>query len=272
MTYHRYLGVCLGGGKSDRTSLAVLDYYPEHKKLLLSTLFETIEGDEKRSADTVLIDLVKQNEDNLRWIAMDVALGLPQCLTCRLKCPGVEECHQPHIEWMWNHFRRRRRENKNVRLFTPYTERCVEFFAQTEMEEPFYLQSALGANMAPLTARAHFLLRRLPKNRMIEVAPEVSFWRLAHVLEVPGLRRPRQSRDFEEDELRHRFLAALLKDWPLFVYQQDIQRMTDNFYALDAFLAAITAFLKDQGETEKRPRGFPKGEAWVEFPLKNFRF
>ena len=41
------------------------------------------------------------------------------------------------------------------KLFTPYTERCVEQYLATAFDEPFHVQQALGANMAPLTARAN---------------------------------------------------------------------------------------------------------------------
>ena len=37
---HRFIGLALGGGKADRASLAVIEYYPNQKKIFLSHLIE----------------------------------------------------------------------------------------------------------------------------------------------------------------------------------------------------------------------------------------
>jgi hypothetical protein len=153
LKHHRFIGISLGGGKTDKTSLSVIEYYPVQRKIFLSRLFDKIKTEAEVSAD------------------LHVPLQLPRCLICTLKCPGYEVCEEPEIQWMWKQYRAQAKKKSPPRLFTPYTERCVEQFLQTELEEPFHLQHALGANLAPLTARAQYLIRRMDAP-VLEVFPK----------------------------------------------------------------------------------------------------
>ncbi|MEQ1878245.1 MAG: DUF429 domain-containing protein [Bdellovibrionia bacterium] len=256
------------GGKNDRTTLAVLEYYPQHKKLFLSQLFEKIKTENDVSADQILIEQIQSFNPGIQWLAIDVPLDLPKCLRCPLKCPGYEKCKEPEIQWMWKQHRDRKESRKNTRLFTPYTQRCAELYFASELEEPFHLPEALGANIAPLTARSLFLQKRL-KVPMIEVFPALSFWRLGRALGVPKKLLQTQGRMLRQHEAREQFLNALIEKRVVFVYQQDVQRLAENKDAFNAFLSALTAFLHSRDQCEHRPRGFPEDETWVKFPVEN---
>jgi hypothetical protein len=255
------------GGKNDRTSLAVLEYYKDHQKLFLNQLYEKIKGDQKVSSDLILLDQINSFVPDIKLLAVDVPLTLPLCLVCRPKCPGIEKCKEAHVQWMWKNYESRLNKKKTTKMFTPYTQRCVEMYLASELEEAFHLQEALGANMAPLTARLQYLKLRL-KIPMIEIYPQLSLWRIGRSLGLSKKYLLPQGRSLDQDTTRQMFLQALVEKRLVFIYQQDIQRLIDNKDVFNAFLAALTGYLSSRGQCEPRPRSFPPLESWLEFPVE----
>lgn len=263
----RFIGVSLAGGKSDKACVAILEYYPENKKIFLSRIFEKIKSEDEISGDLKIHELIVQNEQSIQYVAFDTALSLPNCITCKLKCPGFEHCHEPHIEWMWKHFHEHQKNKKPKKLFTPYTQRCVELYFQSKLEDKFYLHHALGSNSAPLLARALFITKRLTY-KCIEVFPKLTMWRLGESLGLTKLALKDHRAAFGGDESREKFIQALNEKNLAFIYHQDAKSMIENSHAFEAFLCGLTAFLKYKNLVEPRPKNFPKNETWVEFPIK----
>lgn len=202
-------------------------------------------------------------------MAFNAALTLPKCIKCNLKCPGYEVCTEPEILWMWDHFRNQtRKQNKKAKLFTPYTERCAEQWLSTEIEEDFQVQHGMGANMAPLFARARFLSRRVSATS-IEVNPKISLWHVGRALNIQKshLRKHRHSVGGEES--RAAILMALVKRDIAFLYEQDVRLMIASGHAFDAFICALTAVLKTKGQCLPRPKDFPPEESWIEVPAQD---
>lgn len=266
----RFIGVSLAGGKSDKACVAVLEYYPENKKIFLSRLFEKIKSDETISGDLKIHELVLQNADTLKYVAFDTPWKLPNCMTCQLKCPGYENCHQPHIEWMWRHQEDRLKKKRPKKLFTPYTQRAVEMYFATELEEVFHIHHAMGANTAPLLARAAFIQRRLPVE-CIEAFPKLTLWRMGKALGMMKSQISDHRAAFGGDESRAQFIQALNENNIAFIYHQDAKNMVENNHAFEAFMCGLTAFLKYRNLTEKRPKGFPADEDWIEFPQEGLK-
>ncbi len=262
---HRFAGVALGGGKTDRTAVAVVEYYPEQKRVFLRSLREKIQSEEDVSADLQLHSVLTEAEPGLELIAFNAPLQLPKCLRCKLKCPGFERCKVAEIKWMWELHRVRAQVKRPHKLFTPYTERCAEMYVAAALEEPFFPSHALGANAAPLSARALFLQRRI-SIPLIEVFPKLSIWRIGRDLGIAKTHLRFHKHAIDGDDSRHSILKTLIDQEIAFVYQQDLKLMIENNQALEAFVCALTAFLKFRGQTEKPPSGYPKGEAWIEFP------
>ena len=155
------------------------------------------------------------------------------------------------------------------RLFTPYTERCVEQYLASELEEPFHLSHALGSNVAPLTARAQFITRRfnLP---LVEVFPRLSLWRIGNALNMPKSQL-RLYRHWEGGEESRRLVIQRMMDRNLaFIYDQDFRLLVESPHAFDSFICALTALLDFLGHTEARPKGFPRSESWLAIPKKVF--
>lgn len=261
----RFVGVSLSGGKADKACVVVLDYYPSAQKIFLSKMIEKIKAEEFISADLKIHEILTQYLDQTAGIAFDVPLSLPKCMTCVLACPGYETCNEAEIKWMRNHYHHNMEKKKLKKLFTPYTQRCADAFLTTIEDENLEVQHALGANLAPLTARGIFIQRRL-KTHILEVFPKMTAWRLGEHLKInkSQLRSIRHS--VGGDDARRSFLNQLSDKMGLFIYQQDFKSMIDNHHAFEALLCALTALFKYQGRTEKKPKDFPKKEGWVEIP------
>jgi hypothetical protein len=265
------MGLSLGGGKTNTSAVAVLQYYPDHGKIFLSGLETQFGQSDGASRDEALFNVLKPLQKGTELGAIDVPLKWPKCLRCRLICPGAERCREPELLWLKKHYRRRNNKRRPRKWLTPYTERCVEFYIANELEEPFHPPQAMGANMAPLTARAHYLMRRLSL-RMVEFNPQVSLWRIGQSLQVQKsyLRQHRHS--VRGEEARSAIIHRLVERDIAFFYEQDIRLMRSQHWAFDAFIGALTAMLKYKRKVEPRPEGFPRSAAWVELPLKNLEW
>ena len=268
---HRFLGLSLAGGKTDKACLAVLEYYPEYKKIFLTKVLDKIKNEESISADLKLFETIDQNRTDAESLALDVPWQLPLCLRCKLKCPGYERCQEDQILWMWNYYKNKNMKKRPKKIFTPYTQRTVEMFLATELEEPFIVPHAMGANRAPVLARATFLQRRVSLPT-IEVFPTLTLWRIGRSLNMIKSHLLYHRHSARGSESRRAILNSLNSANIAFVYEQDIRIMVENNHAFEAFLCSMTGFLKFMNLTEKRPDGFPKAEDWIDFPLKNIKW
>lgn len=263
----KFAGVSLGGGKTDRTSVCVLEFFAEHEKLFLTHLHAEIKPKVDRSADWELIELLNSEENDFEFIGFDVPLMLPKCMRCTLKCPGYEKCKLPEIKWMWKLHRSKAKEKRPNKIFTPYTERCVDMWINNSLEESFNVSHALGSNAAPLTARAHFIKRRLkPSQKIIEAVPKISLYRIGTALKVQKSYLRFHKHSIDSHAVRESILHSFIDSDLIFIYEQDLKTMVENTTAFDSLLVALTGYLKFKNLTEKPPRDFPKFEPWVEMP------
>lgn len=267
----RFAGVALGGGKTDKTAVAILDYFPDQKRVFLRSLREKVAGrhaakpGEEITADEALLSVLNEEEENLSIVAFDVPLTLP------VSIGGTKRDEERVLAWMRKQHARRSKDKRPNKMFTPYTERAAEIYIASELEEPFHPPHALGSNAAPLTARAQYLKKRL-KQTLIETYPKLTLWRIGQALQIPKSHLRFHRHAVDSDEARHHILQTLIEKEIAFVYQQDLKTMVENNVAFEAFLCALTAFLHFRGQTEKRPRDFPKTEAWIDFPLQHIRW
>jgi len=230
-------------------------------------MYEKIRTEEFISADLKIHEIITQFHKDVEFVAFDAPLSLPKCVACPLTCLGYETCTEPEVEWMRQHFAEVHKGKKPKKMFTPYTQRCVEAYIGHSLEEPFEIQHALGANMAPLTARALFLKRRI-EVPCVEVYPRLSIWRLGQQMKVAKSHLKFHKHVVGGDESRKVFLQNLVDRKGVFLYQQDLKAMVENNHAFEAFICGYTAFLKFMGQTEQRPAYFPKSENWIEFPIR----
>lgn len=263
----------LSGGKADKACLALLEYYPKHHKVFLAKIFERIKSEENISADLKIHEILEQYQNMIHTVAVDTPWKQPNCLRCQLPCPGYENCNEPHILWMWEYMKEKNEQRRPKKLFTPYTQRAVELHLSSALEEPFYLSHAMGANAAPLLARSAFILRRLDIPA-IEVHPKLSIWRIGNSLHVLKSQLRSHKHSAVGEDSRRGILKELSEHNVAFLYDQDRRLMIDNNHAFEAFICAMTAFLEYKGQTEARPKNFPKNEDWISFPKEkiNWKF
>lgn len=242
-----------------------MEYFPDHGKLFLNRLIDRIGSKDGESADKALTTILAEAGKEAEYVALDVPLNLPPCISCKLKCPGYESCKVAEVAWMRKEFKRRDKKRKANKPFTPYTERGVEIYLSSGLEEPFHLSHALGANAAPLTARAHFLKKHVEAN-LLEVAPKVSVWRIGRSLKIAKSHLRFHRHAVGGDESREVMLNALCEKQVVFMYQQDVRLMVQDGAAFESFVAALTAYLMYKGQCEARPKGFPRKAGWIHFP------
>ena len=162
----RYIGLSLGGGKSDRTCVTVIDHYRKQEKSFVVDIFESIGPEEDQTADQVLLDLIEElssgnDREFLKVIAVDAPLTLPpSLLDCKDGCSGYEDCKNPSVKWMRLQYERTKIKNRKIKHFTPYTQRPVDlYFRYKHPDQDLFQDETFGANLAPQAARMQYLKR-----------------------------------------------------------------------------------------------------------------
>ncbi len=267
----RFVGVSLSGGKSDKACISIIEYYADQKRIFVSRLFEKIKFDDDLSADQKIVNIIQQHKNGLKVVAFDGPTQLPKCISCTLKCPGYEACREPEIIWLRNFFENINKNKKPKKVFIPYTQRCVDAYWNYSNEDKINVHHALGANMAPMAARALFLKKRLQtesENLVIEVQPHISVHRIGRQIHVPKSQLTNFHHQVDGDEVRKIFLQEFIDKKNIFIYQQDLKSMIENNHAFESMIIAYVGFLSYLNLTEKPPKGFPKSEAWIHVPLQ----
>lgn len=243
----------------------MIEYYALHDKIFLARLYEKIKTEEFISADLKIHEIVGQFGSEIESVTFDVPLTLPKCVNCVAGCSGYETCTEPELKWMRDFFAEVNKKKKPRKMFTPYTQRCVDAYLNHSFGESFDVQHALGSNLAPLTARAIYISRRL-QAPCYETATKVALWRIGQELKVGKSHIKFHKHSVTGDESRKVILSQLSERKGLFIYQQDMKSMVENNHAFEALIAAYMGYLKFINQVEERPEGFPPKEAWVLIP------
>ncbi len=267
----RFIGVDLSGAKNNKTTLAVLEYYPHERKTFLLEIYDQLvpkqeDREPKQSSDEALLELLAELKPGLRSIGINIPLELPPCISCTRKtCPLPKKCSVPAVKWM-------RSQAKSREPITPYTQRPVELWVKRNLiprlpeSHRFEIDEALGGGKAPLTARLQFLKRHLDPGLLIEIWPKLSVAMLALQLglskrAISGYRQLDEGSHFREE-----ILHALAAHDAIFIYERDIQKLTRSLSAFDAFICAYTALLAESDQCAKRPGKLPASHGWVHYP------
>lgn len=272
----RYLGIELAGAKSQRTALAMLEYFPKEQKTFLLDVQTGIGTTQDTEADRVLsetlLDHLEKGVDS--FVGVNVPLSLPPCLSCtRKSCPLPKNCTVPEVKWMKQWSAKHHLDS----CLTPYTQRPVDLWLKQEalyllQESPQYgvkleLDESLGSNKAPLAARMNMLQRHFKGLQFIEVSPKLSLALLAIHLKIP-LKWTQAYRQLEEGiYAREMILEKIISSQDLFIYDRDFKKITQHLNAFDAFMVALTVKFAHQNLTQKPPKGFPLKTGWVHSPL-----
>lgn len=264
----RYLGLALGGGKSDRTALTVIDYYrPQHKAFVIDA-FDAIGSHDQYTADEVLLEIMHEM-GAVKLLAVDAPLTLPPCMpTCARECKSVTACKRPAVKWMAGQYRKAKAKNPKLKCFTPYTQRPVDLYFRYEHPqlEPFQ-DETFGANLAPVAARMQYLKQRLqPKLKLAEVWPKLALFHSAKALGLPK-DEALYYRHLEDGAgVRESFVQSIMDHSHLFIYDRDAKKFAANITAFDSLVCAWVALRAGQGRTVKFKKGLPLDSGWIELP------
>lgn len=274
---HRYLGLCLGGAKSDRTCLAVLDYYPKQKKSFAVDVYEAIASEDGLTSDQVLIDLIFElseevsqgREDaSIRVMGVDAPLTLPPCLQgCDSDCQGYEKCRRPEVRWMKQQYQRAKAKNSKLKHFTPYSQRPVDlYFRYKYLDQNPFQDETMGANLAPQAVRMTYLKRYLTDLTLIEVWPKLALFHMQKALRVTK-RDVLEYRHIERGvQVRERLLDQLAEKSSVFIYERDRKKIVSNVGTFDAMLCAWVAMQYDLDQVVKFKSDLPLESGWVQIP------
>lgn len=280
----RYLGLELAGAKNQKTSLAVLEFFPREKKIFLLEVYEKIgavrEGSGTKptliTGDESLLQLLNELRQGASKMGVNIPLDLPPCMGCSRKvCPLPSKCTVPEVKWMRDFTRKQSRgrdSDHRVYEFTPYTQRPMEIWARyrilsklTEFDR-LEVDEAFGGNKAPLAARMNFLKRHLSWIDLVEVWPKITVAFLAKQLGLNKRVISRYRQLESGNHAREEILDSLAETQGVFIYERDIRKLASNLAAFDAFVCAYTALISDLDQCVKPPLGFPTSSEWLRYP------
>ncbi len=262
---HQFIGISLSGGKADRAVVCVLEYFHSQKRLFLTKVLDRLKTEEAISADLKIHEVLMQYKKPNAFFGFDVPLKLPVCMRCELKCPGYELCEVSEVKWLNTFHKAMNKGKKPKKMPTPYTQRAFDSYLSHGLEISFEVSHALGANAAPLLARAHFISRRL-NVEFSEVNTRVAVWRIGNRLKLNKSNLKNHRNSVGGEQSRQLFLSGLIKSECLFLYQQDQKILSESYHAFDAFIVALTLFEKHLNQVELRPDAFPKDADWGLIP------
>lgn len=263
----RFLGLQLSGSKSSHTSLSIMDYYVKNKKLILVDIHEKIKNDGAVSSDEVLLDIIREYNENLFSITTNAPLEFPPCTLCkRSKCPGPDSCPDKSVQWLTREYRKNSKFNTKLKPYSPYTQRPAEIYIKNEISFVANIQDSLGANNAPLTSRIHHLRKRLPGILLLESIPQLTLTRLGQSLKIPS-RHLEHYRDFHKGlEHRNIILRKLVSSKLLFIYDRDREKLCLTVQSFESMILALTGFLHHSGKTLTQPKKLPEKTGWPVIP------
>lgn len=262
----RFLGLELAGAKNQKTSLAVLEYYPKERKTFLLDIFDRIANHDGQTGDEAVLEVIQEENHQVKKMGVNVALELPPCIGCTRKiCPMPARCTVPSVKWM----REFTRKSQYTREFTPYTQRPIELWVRNQLLEEFTFEidETLGGNRAPLSARMNFLKRHLTHTPLVEVWPKLSVMLLTFQMGL-SKRTLTSYRHLEEGvHSREEILNQIIKHREVFIYDRDLRKLSTSLTAFDAFICAFTALLSDLDQCAPIPKGFPVSSGWIQYPM-----
>lgn len=259
--YLRSMGLELTGVRNDRTSLAVLDFFPESQRLVLSALESQFGRKKKSDPDQALVETLlfkTRGCAHFTGLAVHGPTSLPPSFG---PLPTKDSAAQ--LKWLhrvWSELK------KKPPPFLPYMQRPAEIYLRHLSPEKFQISDALGANAAPITARICYLAPKLP-GPLLEVYPKATLSRVVSSLGLPKS-IVRDYLDLNRGlSTRENFFNLLCKKIPqLFLYERDTENLILNISAFYSFLSALNQHLYFMGQCEKPPRHFPSGATWIALP------
>lgn len=264
---YRTYGLELTGPRVPRSTVAVLDYYPKSKRLILTDLVAP--GIETEDLDQALIAyfdahlgeraLIKKSR-----IATNAPLGFPPFLA--KKMGTSRNTYNEEVEWMESTWTKLKPQ---PRRFLDYVHRPVEIYLRHLCPERFAFADAIGSNQALLTSRILKLKENI-KSKMHECSPRASFYRICKSLRARTFILKSYSSLSDGLEARKDFMQLLQKRMPeLFIFEESMENLILHLHAFHAFTMALSLHIDNMGYCERPPPHFPKKSGWMILPRQH---
>jgi hypothetical protein len=265
---YRSYGLELTGPRVARSTIAVLDYYPKSKRLILTDLAAPgHEADaENDDLDLALLQYFKTQSADKKLLARsrmatNAPLSFPPLLAKKLG--SSRGTYAAETEWLnetWEKLRPRPRK------FLDYVHRPVEIYLRHLCPERFAFADAFGSNQALLSARILKLKEEL-NIKLMECSPRAAFHRICRTLRARTFILKSYSSLADGLEARKDFIELLQKRLPeLFIFEESLEHLILHLHAFHAFIMALTLHLDSKGYCERPPSNFPAKSQWVLLP------
>lgn len=265
--FKRFIGLELSGPHSKKTSLLVLDYYPQQKRLAISQVFANLGVQDELSSDEHLCQSINQL---LKEIPSTQVFGL--CTQAPLSLPPFfcSPVQRKNEERWMNELRNKIKSKPHP--FVCYLNRPSDVWLRYFTPERFQVSEAFGSNLAPLAARLQALKEKFDTT-LFENHPRSSFHRIVHSL---GFSKfwPQQYCDVEKGlQIRQRFVENVFQKIPqFFAYEGDLETIILEISTFHSFVSALTLFLEFSHQCDSKPQSFPETATWPLLPRQLIRW
>ena len=265
----RFIGLLLCGSKNPYTSMAVVDFYEGESRLFL---VESLEGVKHKNihtrdkdSDEELIEKIKNLDDGSDLtIITSAPLTYPACFNCKNEnCDGISVCNNIEVKYILKTYDQLKKQKKNLRKFTPYTQRAVEVWLRTEFADIEAPHEALGGSMSAITARIQYIKKRLNKYTFLESYSKASLWSFLKILDLPEFYLKDYKDIIDGKRYRERFLEKLEKENHIFIYNADYEKLVKNYILFDAFILALTGYWDKIGKSRKLPPEISQEKSFI---------
>ncbi len=261
----RFAGLELSGAHSQKTCLAVLDFYPESPRLILSQIHPGMGREDNGNSDEILLlqlnSLGVSNQENFEF--KGICTQAPTTLPPHFNSP---EKAARELSWMNDYWHKTKPQ---PRKFLPYLNRPFEIWMKYFTPEKFRIPESMGANLAPLAIRLDFLRRDL-KWSLYESYPRACVQRILSAMGAP-LSWAENYTDIDKGiGIREKFVSMISEKIPsLFLYDYDLEILVFEVQAFHSFILAITQYLDHHKQCETRPPNFPQESLWGLIPKQH---
>lgn len=251
---HRFIGLMLSGGRSHNTAICVIDYFKGKGKLFLVESFVDRNQNTESDLDDLLVERLKNivgDEIDKTCVITNAPLSLPPCFNCKRQvCPGKAECKDTETSEIMKIYKELKNKKKNLKKFSPYTQRTYEVWLRKAIPEIIPPHESIGSNLAQVTARMLYLKKIFPAFQFKESYPIAGILRLLPPLDLTDsfLRSYRGIN--EGKRARTTFIKKLEKRAPMFIYDSDMESITENLYLFESLILAYIGVLDFLGNTE----------------------
>ncbi len=260
-----FLGICLRGAKSHHTVALSLEYFEVSKKIFLREIFDIHSTQEMenlgdyKDADLWLRKIIDQ-QNNLQCVSINAPLSLPSAfIEGSLKKTQLESRLQTEMNWV--------KEQRIQQTYLPYLQRPCEVYLN-HLFATQDLEPALGANLAPLAARALYLRSFYPQQKWLETYPKINL-RIWHKVFGTDSDIGKHFNHFEKGpEARKLVLLRMRELGFCFIYEADFDLLSESKYHFQAFFIACQGLLEPWNLQEPYPLNFPVKEN-ISFPGLN---